>query len=574
MKRSIFAKVFLGYLFIALILSGLILFVSFNKIRSYHITSLSKDLAAIAYAVQPSIKPLIVRNKINELDKLTKEIGTRIHARLTVIDPSGKVLADSQEDPSSMENHGFRPEIKQALASSMGVALRFSATVGEKMLYVAVPLDDVQRRMGVIRVSIFLRDINHFINRLMVTIISITMLIVVVSLMFALLFSRGLVRPVRLLGVVARKVAGGDFAARVQLESHDEFRDLSDNFNYMAQQVQSLFSQLSDQKTELNTIISSLSEGLVVIDKDEKIVLCNESFSKIAGNSVTEGDFYWEVIRESHFVELVKKALSNRINLAGEVAVNDIVYLCNTSYLAAKKELVVIFHDITELRKLEKIKKDFASNISHELRTPLSAIKGYVETMEDTIDEKNRHYVDIIKRHAERLSHIVEDLLTLSELEEIGITMREKVQIKDIIDNVAHLFGSQLDERKLSCEIQIENDIPMITVDPFKIEQVFVNLIDNAIKYTEEGGIIIALSHQKDKVVVRVKDTGIGIPKEYLGRIFERFYIVDKSRSRKFGGTGLGLSIVKHIVLLHNGSIEVESVPDKGTTFTVILPVQ
>jgi two-component system phosphate regulon sensor histidine kinase PhoR len=471
-----------------------------------------------------------------------------------------------------MENHGDRPEIKEALTSRTGTTLRYSTTIREKMLYVAVPLVADGQKLGAVRVSFFLKDINSFIVALKSSLFHITLLVTVLALAFSLLFTRSLVKPVRLLTAAARRIATGDFDAKVELDRKDEFSDLAGSFNYMTDRIRALFSELSQQKEEIATIIDSLQGSLLVIGPDEKVVLSNKSFQRIAGSDRIEGRFYWEVVREAEFSRLIKAAFSGRKSLTGDIVTGDTSYFCSVSYLPAKQEVVIVMTDISEIRRLEKIKKDFTVNVSHELRTPLSAIKGYVETLEDSIDEKSRRYLDIVKRHTERLINIVEDLLSLSDLEEKGIAFGP-VQLNDVVNDVLSIFTQKLERKQLALKLNTENGLPSVAGDRFRLEQMLINLIDNAIKYTESGTIEITARRKGDALELAVSDTGIGIPQTDLERIFERFYVVDKSRSRKLGGTGLGLSIVKHIVLLHNGTVHVDSKPGKGTVFTVTLPV-
>ncbi|HDN97657.1 MAG TPA: PAS domain-containing sensor histidine kinase, partial [bacterium] len=315
-----------------------------------------------------------------------------------------------------------------------------------------------------------------------------------------------------------------------------------------------------------------LEEGLLVLDKKGKIILFNDSFKKIVQVN-PEGKFWWEVLRNPAIGQLIEKAKEEKRISSQELELNEKVFLCSFVFIPSKEELIIVLHDITEFKKLEKIKKDFVVNVSHELRTPLTAIKGYVETLEDEIKGSSKHYLDIIKKHTERLINIVSDLLLLSELEEKGLTqIKENVDLKEIADNVCKIFEQRAKEKGLELKLVCERDSIVIKGDPFKLEQMFINLIDNAVKYTEKGEVNVLLKQNDKEVIVKVKDTGIGIPKEHLDRIFERFYVVDKSRSKKLGGTGLGLSIVKHIVLLHNGKIDVKSTPGKGTEFTITFP--
>ena len=257
-----------------------------------------------------------------------------------------------------------------------------------------------------------------------------------------------------------------------------------------------------------------------------------------------------------------------------ELPLHDAIFLCSISYLPEREETVVILSDITAMKRVERMKKDFVVNVSHELRTPLTAIKGFVDTLEETVDGTNKHYVEIIKRHTDRLVNIVKDLLTLSELEERETVLAlEDVNPEELIRRISLLFEPRMREKGLVWTWNIEPNISSIKADSFKLEQALINLIDNAIKYTERGTVTLSLKNRNGHIVIEMSDTGIGIPEEHLSRIFERFYVVDKSRSKRLGGTGLGLSIVKHIVLLHNGTIDVQSIPSHGTTFSICLPV-
>ena len=571
--RSIFFKIFAGYLLITGALTTSILLFSFKTVRNHHINTLTDNLYNLGTGLNLKITPLLEENQYEKLDSMVKDLGKQIKTRITIIEPGGIVLADSEKNPKLMENHRTRPEIIQALKGKTGKSVRYSTTVKEEMLYVALPMERGGKILGVLRVSLFLKDINRLLNRLKLNLFYIAMIVLVISLLGALVFSRSLSKPIRELSVASRRVASGDFDVRVFLRRRDELRDLADNFNYMAGQIKKLFAELSGQKEELNSIISYLQEGLMVVDKGGKIILTNESFEKIVKSNHIDGKFYWEVVRNPKFGELMKKVAYEKRNLVEEVEFYNRFFLCSATFLKLQEEVVVILHDITEIKNLEKIKKDFVVNASHELRTPLTAIKGFTETLEE-VDEKNQHYLDIIKRHTDRLINIVDDLILLEELEERGTKLElEEVDVKDVVANVLKIFEPKLKEKNLVVKSTADDNLLAIRADPFKLEQLFLNLIDNAIKYTEKGEIRIALKQRDDQIMIEIADTGIGISEEHQPRVFERFYVVDKARSRRFGGTGLGLAIAKHIVLLHNGTIDLESSPGVGTKFKIILPV-
>ena len=556
-------------------LSALILVFSFNTIRNHYIETFANDLKNLGTSLLLQTTPLFEEKRFEELDGLVKRLGKDINTRITIIDAEGFVVADSEENPKLMENHKLRPEILQVLKGKVGTSLRFSSTVKEEMLYVALPIERNENIFGVVRVSLFLKDINRLLGSLKINIIYSALIIALISLLCALIFTRSLSKPIRELTRASRKVASGDFDVRVFLKNRDELKELADSFNYMTEQIRTLFSQLSRQKEQLNSIISSIQEGLLVCDKHGKIILSNESFKKFIQCSDIEGKFYWEAVREPQFSELVKKVRDEKRNYVfEELLMYEKVFLCSTTFLSSREETVVILYDITEMKNVEKIKKDFVVNVSHELRTPLTAIKGFVETLEEGIDEKNRRYVGIIRRHTDRLINIVKDLLLLSQLEEKGTTLElEEVDLEKLIERILKIFEPRMREKDLKQELTLEDDLPLIKADPFKLEQAFINLIDNAINYTERGIIALSLKYRDHQVVIEVQDTGIGISDEHIPRIFERFYVADKSRSKMLGGTGLGLSIVKHIVLLHNGAIDVKSTPGEGTTFSITLPI-
>ena len=550
----------------------LVFLFSFRTIKLHYINTLSLDLKNLAYTLKLKVLPLVEENDFKGLDSLVKEIGKNIKTRITIIAPSGKVLADSEKNPEFMENHNSRPEVKQARIKGFGKSLRFSTTVKEEMLYVAVPVRSKEKFLGVLRVSLFLKDINKLLNNLKLKIFGIVIFITFLSLLGAFLFSRNLSYPLKELASVSKKLADGDFSARVSFKRKDEIGKLAGSFNKMSEELKRLFDNLTLKQEELNSIITSLEEGLLVLDKRGRIILFNKSFKNLVQIN-PEGRFWWEVLRNPSIAQLIEQAKEEKRISSQELELNGKVFLCSFVFMPSKEELIIVLHDITEFKKLEKIKKDFVVNVSHELRTPLTAIKGYVETLEEEVKGSSKHYLDIIKKHTERLINIVGDLLLLSELEEKGLTQTgEKVNLEEIAKDVCKIFTQKAKEKNLKLSLICESK-PVIRGEPFKLEQMFINLIDNAIKYTEKGEVFVALKQSDKKVIVKIKDTGIGIPKEHLDRIFERFYVVDKSRSRKLGGTGLGLSIVKHIVLLHNGKIDVKSTPGKGTEFIITFPL-
>ena len=551
MKRSFFSKIFIGYLLIIFALSSLILVLSLNTIREFYRDRLTDHLKTLGYTLNSEVEHLLDTGRADQLDGFIKTLGSNIQTRVTIIATDGTVLADSEENIQSMENHSHRPEVVEALQGKAGKSIRFSSTTDGDMLYVAVPIEKDGKITGVIRTSLFLKDIDNLLTKLNYRVAGISLGIVFIALIGAFLISNSVVRPIRRLTLAARKVSSGDFSVRVFLRTKDELRELADSFNRMNEEMEKMFSEIGQQKEELKSIIESLQEGLLVLDKQGRVIRSNESFRKIIGNQAVEGKFYWEIMRSPRFPELLKKAGLEKKKLMEDLTLADKVFMCSVTPLQGGDGIVSTFYDITEIRNTEKIKKDFVINVSHELRTPLTAIKGYAETLRKEVGTApGKKYLETVERNTDRLINIVNDLRLLSGLEEKTALELEDIDLGGLLENVIRIFDQRLKDKQLSLVIDVKEDLPPIKADLFKLEQMLVNLLDNAVKYTDRGEITVSVDVQDKRVRIQVRDTGIGIPKEDIPRIFERFYVVDKSRSRKSGGTGLGLSIVKHIVLL------------------------
>jgi two-component system phosphate regulon sensor histidine kinase PhoR len=573
MKRTLFRNTFGGFLLIITLLTGFVLIATFITIRSHYLRTLSEHLESFNKAIAGRIIENLVSEESNELDSLVKYIGKQSNIRITIIDIKGIVLADSEKDPMAMENHKMRTEIREALNGKSGISIRYSRTLKQKMLYVATPLYSDSVMMGVIRSSFFLSEVNLLLNTLINRILITTFGIIALAVLVAFLFSRGLSKPFRELVDASRKVANGDFDVTILFKRKDELRELADSFNYMISQIKELISALSQEKEALNAIISSIQEGIVVFRKSGKILMANDSFKKIVGYSQTQERHYWELLRKSELNEFIDQVIQHesphsdsKVEIAGRN------YMVHAAFLPSTEHVVLTLHDVSEIMQVAAMKKDFVLNISHELRTPLTAIKGFLETMEEEKSKKSQQYLGIIKRHTDRLINIVQDLQTLSAFEDKTPLVIENIDLYSLIANVLKMFERQITSKDLTVKLNFAKPIPLIQGDSFRLEQVFINIIDNAIKYTDKGSITITQQTSESFVTIVIEDTGMGIPEEHISRIFERFYVVDKSRSRKLGGTGLGLSIVKHIIQAHKGSIEINSIVNKGTIITIALP--
>lgn len=572
--KSLFAKILGGYI---VVIVGLALFIpaySFGVIREYYVGAVTEHLRTLGASVGVDVAILLREHRIKDLNEEVRRLCGELSARITVIDSTGRVMADSETEPATMENHGGRPEVAEALKGGVGIATRYSTTLKEDMLYVARPIVDSGGDLGVVRVSMPLIELRRLLDELKRKILESSVIISLVALVGGLLLARTLTMPIKELRKGCARVASGDFETKVYVKSEDEIKELGSSFNAMSDKIKDLFGQVAEEKKILSGIISSLQEGLVVLDREGRVTLSNDGLARMVRVKELEGRLYWEIIREPKFRELITRVQAQRGAGSEEIDLNGRSYFCSATHVEARDELVVVFHDITEMKKVEKVKRDFVVNVSHELRTPLTAIKGFVETLLDESEGNVKQYAEVVKRNSDRLINIVQDLLVLSEIEEEGIDHAlEETDVRAVVENVVRIFKPKAEAKHLTLTVTMETDVVPVKADAFKLEQVFVNLVENAIRYTEKGGVVIRLSRQGERIVVAVRDTGIGIPKEDLPRVFERFYVVDKSRSRQQGGTGLGLAIAKHIVLLHGGSVDVESTLGAGTTFTVFLPV-
>jgi two-component system, OmpR family, phosphate regulon sensor histidine kinase PhoR len=573
MKKTIFLKLFGGYVVIVLVLSLLIPVFTFSKIRIHYEETLGQELLNLGRALNVSILPFLEQGQFRELDAFVKKTGKDIHARITVIEPDGRVLGDSEADSAQMENHRYRPEVAEALEGNIGRSLRFSYTVEQNMLYVGLPVESGGRVIGVTRLSLFTKNIEVLLRSLRMTIVRTIVIAALGALGLALLVSLHFVGPIRRLTKASKQVTEGQFGAKVAIRHKDEFRSLANAFNAMTERIQQLFADVTNRKDEINHIVTSLDEGLLVVNKEGRIVLANESVKNIVEETQLENKFVWEVIRRPKLLEFIGRMMSAAEPASIEIQIDDRYFLCTAAGLRERGGIVLTLHDVTVHKRAEIMKRDFVVNASHELRTPLSALLGAAETLEESFPRLNTAAMDILKRNIERLRLIVEDLMKLAELEDRVATMEiHPIDLRRLTESVVEVFAPRAKRKNLDIRLESQPELPLLPGDPHYIEQLLVNLIDNAVKYTDQGKIEIRLGAVAASIVIEVEDTGVGIPSEHLPRIFERFYVVDKSRSRRLGGTGLGLSIVKHIVERHHGTISVSSIEGQGTTFTVHLP--
>ncbi len=574
MRKKIFWKFFAGSFLLSLFLSLAFYALVVGQARAFYLQSKQEALAQLGGMVRAELAAAWPLADGGALDAFIKLKGRQARVRFTVIDGRGRVLADSQRDPAAMQNHADRPEVAAALSGRSSFETHFSFTLRERMLYHALPLRSGGATVAVLRLSQFVRDIDRMFAFWRRRVIVLLLALLAVSLLVSLLLSRNLTRPIRGLARAARDLGEGKWRGHVAVRRHDELGDLAVEFNAMADRQRATREKLEHSQHELEAILSSASDGLLVIDAQERIIRAGPRFCQLIGEAAPIGRPYWEVLRSREFSDLVRQAATQSVR--SEIEIHGRTYLAALSPLPVPGGTVITFHDLSETKHLERQKRDFVANVSHELRTPLTAIKGYAETLAEEASGEAKKYLGVILRHADRLIDLTKDLLSLSALEEKGnLLQREAMDWPELLAGIRVLFEKKLLEKNLSLDITLPEDLERIAFngDRFRLEQMLINLLDNAIKYTDQGGIAIRLAAAAGRLTIECRDSGAGIPPEHLPRIFERFYVVDKARSRQSGGTGLGLAIVKHIVSLHGGEITAASQQGQGSVFTISLPI-
>ncbi|MCX6561812.1 MAG: ATP-binding protein [Candidatus Aminicenantes bacterium] len=576
MKQTIFLKILAGFVVVILLGTLPIVLTSFASMRRSVEISTSKHLESLGRTLQAEVEARLDAGDEHGLDVWFKALGPTIGARLTVIDPSGRVLADSEKDPAVMEDHRYRQEVAEALQGRVAESLRFSYTVEARMLYIGMPLVKGGSVRAVLRLSQYMRGIDEFISHNRVATFRAALAVIALTLVGAVLLSLHFAKPVARLRLAADRVAGGDFSVRVKVRQRDELGALAADFNLMTERLTALFADATRQQDNLVRTIGAIQEGLAVLDKDGRIILANDAFRTMTREAGAEGKFFWEILRRPALRELVALVRAERGVLRRELRLDERSYLCTLSYLPHQDGVVLLLQDLTELRRVEDIKKDFVINASHELRTPIAAVLGAAELLEiDPSPARDAAALEILKRNAGRLGGIVDDLLKLGELEAPSFRLDLKpLTGPELAARVVPIYQARAAAKGLELRVESAPGLPPFTADSDLLERMLHNLIDNAVKYTDRGRVVLSFRREGGDTLIEVSDTGPGIPPENQARVFERFYVVDKSRSRKLGGTGLGLAIVKHVVQLHGGTITLRSEEGKGTTFTVRLPAE
>jgi two-component system phosphate regulon sensor histidine kinase PhoR len=543
-------------------------------------------LLAQAGLLQDAIAPLLDgAPAAADLPLRARRYAQVLGGRITVIGADGTVLAESDRDAvGDAERPAEWPEVRQALAGGVGSAVRRSASLGRDLLYVAVPLERPGRPRAVLRLALPTRDVDDVRALVRATMAAGALLAVGLAVLIGLVVGRRVTRPVREMEAAARRMAEGDFARTVPIAGGDEIAALGVALNRTAVALREKIERLAGEQAKVRTILDGMIEGVVALDDRGRVLLLNPAARSMFGvEDGAEGRSFLEVIRQKGLLDLVDEVRTAvrpaRRELELGPPVNRVVAARGAplGLEPGAAGVLLVLHDVTELRRLERVRSEFVANVSHELRTPLTCIKGYLETLLDgALDDRAhaRRFLEVAGTHAARLDRLIDDLLELSNIESGRVTLAPaRLDLEDVLTGVAAMFERQVAQRRQRLERSVP---PGLTVraDRDRLVQVLVNLIDNAVKFTPDGGRIRveAGPGPAGRVEVRVRDTGIGIPSTDLPRLTERFYRVDKTRSREVGGTGLGLAIVKHLVQAHGGELRIDSRLGHGTTVSFTLP--
>ncbi|KMZ42219.1 MULTISPECIES: two-component system histidine kinase PnpS [Bacillales] len=544
---------------------------------------LSRESKLIAQAVR---FPEVFSDKATLEDRV-KQVAPADEVRITIIDKDGQVMYDNSSHPEEMENHHDRPEMKAALQGETGISRRFSETLGYDMMYVAVPVELNNEIFGVVRSAMSMKDITDTIHKMWYSLLTGLLVTLVVGSIVVSRISFSIIRPIEEITRVARNITQRQYESRVRIKAKDEIGQLAGAINFMASSLEQQMYEISENQQRLAGVLTNMTSGVIFISEQRRIMLVNPAVEKLLGTAGHEivGKLHIEAGKSFGLSQYIDRCLDRSEKFRQEVHIYypqerilDVNFAPYINFKGESRGVVVVLHDITDIRRLEKMRSEFVANVSHELRTPITSIKGFTETllegaMQD--EETCRNFLQIISDESERLYRMIRDILDLSKIEQKRIPLHlSQVHLQDLISSAVAIMHDQAQRKELTITLPSPKPDIWLMTDKDCLQQIILNLLTNAIAYTQEGGkISIKTEADSENITIQVMDTGIGIPEKELTRIFERFYRVDKARSRDSGGTGLGLAIVKHLVENLHGHISVESKEGRGTTFTVTLPL-
>lgn len=581
MSRSLYWKITVPFTLLVLAGLGFLGLFMATSARQAQLDSLRSHLLNEARLIaQASLPSIAAPNSLGALDALAKSTGREIDARVTIIARDGTILGDTQEDPSTMENHSARPEVRDALASGVGESTRYSTTVRQNMMYVAVPVTSQGSPLGVARVALPVTAVESYVNGAVFTTVSAMAVAGILVILAAALIGRMITRPLRQMAGAARGIASGQLDQQIHGQTADELGQLARAFNEMSASLKKMMAAVSAEKTKLATVLSSMTDGVVITDSEGQVVLANSAAERYFDfkEASAIGKPLIEVVRDHEVDEAVKRCLKTAQEQTGQIDVNGrFLRVVAVPFESGKSPgALALFQDLTEMRSLQTMRREFVGNVSHELRTPLSGMKAIVETLQDGAINDMKVAAEFLEKldvEVDGMTQMVTELIELSRIEGGRARLKlEPVNLNRLMEEAVARLSPQAERAQVSLAVERSSDLPLIQADKERILQVIMNLVHNAIKFTPAGGkVTVDARPENSAVVVRVSDTGIGISRENLPHVFERFYKADKSRSG--GGTGLGLAIAKHTVQAHGGNIWVHSEEGKGAMFSFSLPL-
>jgi two-component system phosphate regulon sensor histidine kinase PhoR len=579
---SIRLKVVALYLILLTIALGFAGFFLQNALENYFSQWIDKRLTGEMNLMVRLTKPLIQKDNSAKLDQLVTEYGDKLETRITIIARDGLVLADSRENPSEMDNHLQRPEVQAALQQKIAKETRYSKTLDLDMKYIAIPIREQGSIIGIMRFALDLTKLTAMYKGIWLVLLQAGIIIVLISIVLSLKFASNITTPLENMTDLAEKISQGSLNQKIKVKTNDEIGRLASMFNQMVDQIKEKIKEISNEKSKIEAIVSNIGDGIIAVDLNKKIVLINLAARNIFNiHDQVVGEPLLNITQNYKLEELIEEALSEEKSIAEEIELllpEERIFRIRLAPIIRNDNrtgIVVSLRDITDMRQLQQMRTEFVSNVSHELKTPLTSIKGYVETLLETKPDQEiyQNFLEIIADETNRLELLIDDILNLSKIESGVAELEEKVDLTQVMNNLLSLLNPKAEEAGIDLKLLLEDDLPLISGNYNQLSRLMINLVDNAIKYTEAGGEVIVRAQVKEsRLVIVVEDNGLGIPNKDLARIFERFYRVDKGRSRQLGGTGLGLSIVKHIVENHQGQIRVESELERGTKFIINLP--
>lgn len=582
MRRNIFAACMIIVL-ISLSITG---YAVAKVVEDYFIQKTEDDLETRAFAVRPflALKIKQEENTLGQLETAVKELGNEIKTRITIVDIDGNVIADSEKDPSDTESHSTRPEIKEAYLGNIGKSVRYSSSLKTEMMYVAIPILENHDIAYVLRLAVPISHINALTRNIWKMFFSASLAGLLVAFLISTIFSRRITKPIEEVSYAAKKISCGNYDLKVPLRPPYETKILAESFNRMAENLQETVGKLKEETDKTRAVLASMAEGLIAVDQNCRVVMMNfaaERLFKIRQEE-TLGKHLLEVLRNRELHDLINEVLKTRKGSTREIKINtydERIFWINVVPIDKENNLdaVAVMRDITELKRLEKMKSDFVSNVSHELKTPLTSISGFAETLLDGAyksEENCRYFLRIIKQETDRMTRLINELLYLSRIEKPDFSIPKRpVNIASVVNKAVKLLQKNIDDKGHLLNLRLPENLGPVTGDEDSVLEIIINLLDNAIKYTPEGGnITVEIEDESDFISISVADNGIGIAGDELERIFGRFYRVQGPGITSASGTGLGLAVVKHLVESLNGKISVESQLGKGSTFKVSLP--